>query len=134
MTTINKIKFVDNQVRANNDKIKTLGDNYILSQSSRNKQRKTPIIYTQEQIFIRQRNQYISCLNLGRIKKISLDKLYQYGIVFNEATGKYESVKINSKFNYYNIPKLIAENSHIWNDVFNPENIIKDAINTANKS
>jgi len=129
-TTINKISFVENQVRANNPEIKELGNNYIKSQSNKNKQynKQKTKQETEKDIFIRRRNQYISCLNLGRIKKIKTDILYKYGIVYNIASGKYESVKINSKNEYFNITKIIADNSHLWTDTFNPETILKNAI------
>jgi len=78
--------------------------------------------------FQMRRLQYISCLNLGKIKKVNVSKLYEYGIVFNEATGKYEKQNqvcpIEDPVN-----KLIKENADIWTERFTPENIIQTAIN-----
>ena len=138
MTTINKPTFIDNQVRIDNPEIKDKGDKYIQYQSIKKKERTERTKnntdskeLTPKQIFTRKRNQYISCLNLGRIKKINTDRLYEYGIVFNKATGKYEGV--NAKY-YFNLPKIISDNSNLWNDTFNPEIIINQAISISTQS
>jgi hypothetical protein len=81
-----------------------------------------------DKVFQRRRLQYVSALNGGKIKKVNVSKLYEYGIVFNEATGKYEKVNQGCPRNDP-VNKLIEDNEDLWTDRFTPELIIQKAIN-----
>jgi hypothetical protein len=127
MNIINEPRFFENIVRNTTPNIKETGDNYIKQQGVCNKKRKTPPKQlTEKDIRERNRNQYISCLNRGRIIKINIKKVIEYGIVFNEATQKYE--KRNEVCYLNTINKLIIDNKDKWTDTFNPLTIINDAI------
>ena len=95
------------------------------SNSSQDNQRKTIDF---DKVFQRRRLQYVSALNGGKIKKVNVSKLYEYGIVFNEATGKYEKVNQGCPRNDP-VNKLIQDNEDLWTDRFTPELIIQKAIN-----
>ena len=150
MNTINEVRFVENKVRACNNLMREKGDEYLKQLSIRTKKntlklkenpaeykieyfsdssdevkKRRPVSF--EKIFNRRRLQYISALNLGKIKRVSVSKLYEYEIVFNEATQKYEK---GGKGNPFKDPvnTLIRENEDLWDYDFTPEKIIDNAI------
>ena len=100
---------------------------YYSDSSSNSSQDNQKSISQLEKIFQRRRLQYVSALNSGKIKRVNVSKLYEYGIVFNEATGKYERQNeicpINDPVN-----KLIRDNEDMWTDRFRPDIIIQNAI------
>jgi hypothetical protein len=100
---------------------------YYSDSSSNSSQDNQKSISQLEKIFQRRRLQYVSALNSGKIKRVNVSKLYEYGIVFNEASGKYERQNpICPRDDPVN--KLIKDNEDIWTEKFRPDIIIQNAI------